>query len=257
MIKNIDFYYFTGTGNTLLVVNRMSETFRNSGINVTLNRMENSDPALVNRENVIGLAFPVMGFSTYRIVWDFVRALPQANGTRVFMVDTLAGWSGCLVGPLKITLDRKGYKTVGAKEIIMPANVFYVYPEKASRLLIGWGLKQAGKFAARIVSGKARWRRVPLFSDIAYLFYENLLNRMMFAKWNQNLFKFRADEGKCNKCGKCADICPLDNIKMDEYPVHGSNCAFCMRCSSWCPQKAIPCGFNFKGKTYTAPGITI
>ena len=40
----IDFYYFSGTGNTLLVVEKMRDVFKKNGINVNLNRIEESKP---------------------------------------------------------------------------------------------------------------------------------------------------------------------------------------------------------------------
>jgi|NGEPerStandDraft_6_1074524.scaffolds.fasta_scaffold138666_1 flavodoxin len=40
----IDFYYFSRTGNTLLVVEKMRDVFKKNGINVNLNRIEESKP---------------------------------------------------------------------------------------------------------------------------------------------------------------------------------------------------------------------
>jgi ferredoxin len=78
---------------------------------------------------------------------------------------------------------------------------------------------------------------------------------MWLSNWNQKYFGFKVDKEKCTKCGLCVKICPVKNIKLDDFPVYGHRCNFCMRCVSWCPQKAIPCGFNFKGKTYTATQV--
>lgn len=66
--------------------------------------------------------------------------------------------------------------------------------------------------------------------------------------------KFRVNPSLCNGCGTCADLCPVGNIKMDEQPVTGDNCQYCMRCVSFCPREAIPCFINYKGKTYAAMG---
>ena len=38
------------------------------------------------------------------------------------MVDTLGGFSGGIVGPLRRLLTRKGYAPLGAREIRMPMN---------------------------------------------------------------------------------------------------------------------------------------
>jgi adenylylsulfate reductase subunit B len=52
------------------------------------------------------------------------------------------------------------------------------------------------------------------------------------------------DEKKCNKCGICADICPLDvfyGSKDGDIPVvsYGEDCYFCSACIIECPTNAI------------------
>jgi len=71
---------------------------------------------------------------------------------------------------------------------------------------------------------------------------------------HQKLLLFKVNKEKCNKCGICVGLCPTKNIKIDSgnYPDHGLNCQYCLRCTSLCPKHAIPCSFNYKGKTYSA-----
>jgi flavodoxin len=47
-MKDIDFYFFSGTGNTLLVVKKMRDTFEKNGITVNLYKIEESNPDEVN-----------------------------------------------------------------------------------------------------------------------------------------------------------------------------------------------------------------
>ena len=56
----------------------------------------------------------------------------------------------------------------------------------------------------------------------------------------------------CISCGKCAQICPLDNIRMEasspqesggrKYPVWDSDCAGCLACYHICPRHAVMYG---------------
>jgi len=78
-LKTVDFYYFSGTGNTFLVAKKMEDTFNRNGVKVNLYRIENSKPDYVNLEHTIGLGFPVAEFSTYDFVWNFVKSLPEAK----------------------------------------------------------------------------------------------------------------------------------------------------------------------------------
>jgi ferredoxin/flavodoxin len=254
-MSNLDFYYFSGTGNTFLVVRRMAEVFRQAGWTVRLLPIEQAEPATINRENVIGLAFPVAGQSTYPFVWDFIQALPEAPGTKVFMVDTLAGFSGGIVGPLKKVLNAKGYGTIGAREIIMPANLFVIYSARLNAWLAARGLKAAEKYARQILDGSARWGRVPWLSDFVFWLFWHGVRRCWLSRWCQTRFRFRVDEKRCTKCGLCARTCPVGNITLREWPEFDLKCNYCMRCLSWCPAGAIPCQVNFRGRTYTAPNL--
>lgn len=252
-INNIDFYFFSGTGNTLLVVKKMKETFGKHGINVNLNKIEESDSKNVSLNHTIGIAFPVAFFSTYPFVWDFIKSLPQANGTEIFMVDTLGGFSGGIIGPLREIVKKKGYSPIGACEIQMPTNIFFIQDKETNRSKVENGLIQAEKYALNIIDGKSEWGRVPVLSDSMYLFSIGLL-KITGVNLHQKWFNFNIKEEECKKCGICVKLCPLGNIKIenDKYPKRGLNCEYCLRCTSFCPRHAIPCKFNYKGKTYAA-----
>lgn len=53
----------------------------------------------------------------------------------------------------------------------------------------------------------------------------------------------------CIGCGKCAKVCPLNNVTLkDRKPVWGNNCTHCMACICYCPAQAIEYGKNSVGK---------
>jgi len=114
----IDFYCFSGTGNTLLVVKKMIEVFEKNSITVNLFHLEKSNPEEINTTHTIGLGFPVAEQGTFPLVWKFLRAMPQCKDTKIFMVDTMLAFSGGIVGPARKILKPKGYNTIGAKEIV-------------------------------------------------------------------------------------------------------------------------------------------
>lgn len=60
---------------------------------------------------------------------------------------------------------------------------------------------------------------------------------------------FHATE-KCIHCGKCANLCPLNNIDMvNGTPLWGKRCTHCMACICGCPKEAIEYKNNTQGKT--------
>lgn len=45
---------------------------------------------------------------------------------------------------------------------------------------------------------------------------------------------------KCNSCGMCAKVCPVNNIEIIEgKPKWQHKCEQCFACLQWCPQEAI------------------
>ncbi|MCX6349979.1 MAG: EFR1 family ferrodoxin [Candidatus Aureabacteria bacterium] len=235
-MKSVAFYYFTGTGNTLLVVKEMAAVFSEQAVSVELLPLERADPRSVKLEGTIGLAFPVAAQSTYPFVWRFVEGMPRSAGAEVFMVDTLAGFSGGIVGPLKRLLTNKGYIPVGASEIIMPSNFF---PKKRNagkeERVKRAGLVRARRFALALIEGKGRWEWVPVLSDIVCWMSRSSLI------WNylRKLFPLTVDSSRCIRCGVCVKLCPVKNIVLPEFPVFSDRCQVCMRCISFCPTGAI------------------
>ena len=251
MNRSIDFYYFSGTGNTMLVVRKMADIFQEEGYSVNLEMMEDSEDSKLNVEHTIGLGFPVAILSTYSLVWDFIKSLPDVDGTEIFMVDTMGGYSGGMVGPLRAILEKKGYQAIGAREIIMPINIFFIQDDKTNMKKVQKGLEMAEEYAKSLMDGKSKWGRVPIFSDAINLISKAGL-KLTSLDLHQKYLKFRTQKSLCNKCMICVDICPVGNIKMDEYPLTGNNCEYCMRCVSMCPQGAIKSVFTYRGKTSSA-----
>ncbi|HML04317.1 MAG TPA: EFR1 family ferrodoxin [Methanobacterium sp.] len=250
-LKNVDFYFFSGTGNTYLIVKKMKETFEKCGIEANMHKIEDSNPENIDLDHTIGLGFPIAELSTYEFVWEFIKALPEAKGTKIFMVDTLAGFSGGIVGPIRKIVEKKGYNPIGACEIVMPPNIFYIQDKETNEKKIKKGLKKAKKYTRSLVKGKTEWGRVPVISDAVY--YTSLLGlKITETSLNQKLLYLNPDKEKCSKCGTCVELCPIDNIRMEEgeYPENLMHCQYCLRCTSFCPKEAIPCKINYKGKTY-------
>jgi ferredoxin len=233
-MDTVHIFCFSGTGNTLLVARAMADEFLRIGIPAKVSLMERADPRLIEPGVAVGIAFPVAIFTTYPVVWDFVRSLPEGGLAEAFMVDTMGGLSAGIMAPMRRILEGKGYRAVGSREVRMPFNL--ISHEAGSKAkLIEKGLAKARAFSRDLAAGRASWGSFGLLSDLAKVI---LSNRLIW--WLARQYpKMRVSEGDCGQCGLCARICPSGNITMDVFPQHGSNCQACMRCYSYCPREAI------------------
>jgi ferredoxin len=82
-------------------------------------------------------------------------------------------------------------------------------------------------------------------------FYDKFMSsvvNMLFYPLSVKAKPFYANE-KCTSCGKCAKVCPLNNIEIKNgKPVWKNNCTHCMACISYCPTYAIEYGKKTVGK---------
>ena len=72
---------------------------------------------------------------------------------------------------------------------------------------------------------------------------------------NSSFNKYATDDrkylsnDKCISCGKCVEVCPLQNITLqDGRPKWNGHCTMCMACYHHCPVNAIQYGKSTEGK---------
>lgn len=233
-IRATDIYWFSGTGNTLLVARAISETLAKHKVDVRLRQITGSEMQDVDADRALGLAVPVAMQGTFHFIWRFIKNLPVTTGTPAFFVDTLLGYSGGVLYPVKRILRAKGYSTIGAKEIVMPSNVFLKHGmTEKKREKIGKGLIKAQRFAEKLVEGKTFWVDIPGYSNLL----SSISRSERFWKLSRIITPPYIDTSLCNGCGLCVKLCPVGNI--DNEPIHKNHCEFCMRCFAFCPKEAI------------------
>ena len=235
-------YWFSGTGNTLIIALEIRNTLLKYGYDVELYPMDKTDPKTIDQNAIIGFVVSVAGQSTHPLVWEFIKDLPKVDGTPCFFVDTLAYYSGGILGPVKNILKRKGFTPLAAKEILMPNNFMKMKsrPEKEMKI-IEKGKAKTREFCEKLFTGKGSWWDIPIYSSFMSLMYQHRSLVNIFKK----TLPFVIDENKCTRCGICVDLCPEKSLTMDDtnsIPVNNSNCTLCLRCVAYCPTHAIYIG---------------
>lgn len=129
----VDLFFFSGTGNTALASGVLAGVLEAHGIPTRIRAIEDTDPATLSITGTLGIACPVAAFTTYPLVWRFIRNLPPGRGAGAFLLATMGGASLGLKGPLKRILKAKGYAPLGARCVAMPGNFLRVAPDHANR----------------------------------------------------------------------------------------------------------------------------
>lgn len=236
--SSVDIYYFSGTGNTFLAMKEFKQEFekQRQGANVKFFRIEKSKPEEINLSHTIGIAVPAAYFFVYPFVWEFIKKLPNTNGTQVFLIVTMGGFSGGILSIFKKELLKKSYDCLGALELKMYSNITTNQKrEKEKPLTSAELLNKISIFIHLLLTNKAVWKTNYLIGICFYLM--NILFKPV--NFFQKKYPVRVNNNKCIQCGICYKLCPTDNIRMYEFPRFESNCQYCMRCFSYCPVNAI------------------
>lgn len=248
-------YYFTGTGNSLKVARDLAKELSGASV-VNLAKAINSQTGLSAER--IGIIFPVYMFGMPLIISRFIKSLKESRANYIFAVATYGGALGNALGQAKKELWRQGLKLNCGFGVRMPGNYTPLYAalqkDKQDELFLQEG-KKVKEIAAIIAKNEDRKieKNNFLFNAVfSGIIYKLASPRIPFLDKD-----FWADEN-CSRCGTCAKVCPVNNIKLiDARPVWLHKCEQCFACLHWCPPEAIQYGKNTIGRRrYRHPEIT-
>lgn len=136
----------------------------------------------------------------------------------------------------------------GVSEVVMPENYIAMFPvpsKEESDNIVKKAIPVIEECAHIIKEeGVLQHRKIVVPDKI-----KSSIVNTLFYKLIVKSKKFKVTD-KCISCGKCSNICPLNNIKLiNELPKWESNCTHCMACISYCPTEAIEYGKISVGKT--------
>jgi len=218
---------------------------------------------LINQDSIIatsdkvGFVFPVYDWSLPKIVNDFVEKIDLSNTKYIFAVATMGGFSRQYVAPhLNNLLKPKNKELDAAYNLrIYSNNIFgskHINPipskEKGEKRIRNAELKL--EEIAEIIRTNQK-SKINKGSNMMKRSYENFLKEV-----NTMDEKYYTDE-RCNGCGICEKLCPVDNIKLvNEKPEWQHKCQMCLACLHYCPQEAIQHGEYTLGRArYNHPYI--
>lgn len=237
--------YFSGTGNSAYVARRIAAGTGDECIDL-FERIRGKDFSPVRSERPFVVVAPTYAWRLPRIVQEWIEQTPLTGSRELYFVLTCGGSIGNAGKYLRKLCGKASMDYRGCADIVMPENYIALFStptrEEALRIIEAAepaidrtiDLIEGDKpLPQGTVTGKDRLNS-GIVNDVFYPLF-------VHAK------KFHTTEA-CVSCGKCAAVCPLGNVRIENgKPVWGDSCTHCMACISRCPKEAIEYGGHSQG----------
>ena len=244
--------YFSGTGNSKYCADMAAHELGDQAVDSAGFIRNGIAAELVSGKPWVFVA-PTYAWQMPRVFADFIRSGSFEGDKRAYFILTCGGETGAAAEHAQALCREKGLEYMGTLSMVMPENYVAMFPvpekEKAERMVAIAGRKLKKRLEV-IAAGERFQEKEPGFKDRVL---SGAVNRGFYSYAVGDKKFFTTD--KCVSCGKCEQVCPLGNVKLEEgRVVWGGNCTHCMACICRCPAGAIEYGKASKGKyRYVCP----
>ncbi len=270
-------FYFSGTGNTKWAASKLAAATREDLISIApYMRADDSshnlaEPFILKENERLGFVFPVHGWRVPKLVREFISKMKilrepsdasaenkakaddcLKNRPFAYCVCTAGDSIGLTIENLNEVISQNpSLQALGITEVsssyslIMPESYIGLpfmdvdpkereirKKENAAQELavVCEEIFDRKEGINRLVKGPIPW----FFTKVVGGFFENVLITDK---------RFHVEKDRCVKCGICANVCPVGDIKggHGEYPawLHHKDCLTCFTCYHHCPHHAI------------------
>ena len=251
-------FYFSGTGNSRWAAHRLADQTGEETVFIP-DVTDNNCCFTLRTDERLGFVFPVHGWRPPKLVRQFVSRLtvkmekdtPEKPYT--YMVCTAGDSIGRTMEIFRDDLSRRGWSLDAAFTLIMPESyvglpMMDVDTKEKETAKLRQARKDldifAGNILHRVKAEKLVKGPIPCFfsGPVGGYFVHRLVTDR----------KFRVEEERCIRCGKCAEVCPVHDISggkglLPEW-LHNGRCLTCFTCYHHCPRHAIEFGKQTRHK---------
>lgn len=252
-------FYFSGTGNTRWVARQIAEATGEQLYNIAEELQRTSVPSYeLQKDERIGFCFPTHGWQPPHIVRKFIRSLKLQESTTTngqqpldidahycYAITTCGDSTGDTMTILNKELMAKGLKAVSVFSVLMPESyvclplMYTDSPEREQEKIAE--ARQQLKHICQSVAERQK-NITELTTGATPRLYSYIIGAY-FNRYMVNDRKFTVDTDICTQCGRCQQVCPVNNIQgIPPVWQHNDSCTMCLACYHHCPVHAINYG---------------
>jgi len=229
--------YFSGTGNSRYAAESLA--LRTKDKLISANEYIKADkPADFLSDKPYIFVAPTYAWKLPRIFSSFIESGSFKGSDAAYFVMTCGDDIGNAGQYIRELCTKKGLNFKGVSALVMPENYLAVYDvtEKTEAKLLISKADGTLKTVSDYIAGGQDLPKEKI--GLPDRLKSGFINRNFYALVVSSKGFYVTD--KCVACGKCEELCPLNNIKLTEgKPVYGDNCTHCMACICACPTEAI------------------
>lgn len=236
--KKVKIVYYSGTGGTAKAANYFQTVFKIKGFKVVCQQIKPSWQDKDHDYDMLVLLFAVHAFNAPKAVYTWISQLTKVNNLPAVIISVSGGGeimpnTACRRSSIK-RLEKKGYKVIYEKMLVMPSNILIATNEILSRMLLEILPNKIDAIVDDLEKGVIHRTKPYLIDKI--ISYLGEMEKPVTKYFGKKI----TSTNLCNGCGWCVKNCPANNINLVENrPIFNSKCHMCLNCIYGCPNKAL------------------
>ncbi len=233
-------YYFTGTGNSLVIARGIGGEFAHAEL-ISMPKLMYMDKEIVIAGDIIGFVFPVYFARPPAFVREFIQHAHFGDTSYIFAVINGGGLFGRALHLFNGLLQQKDISLDAGFLIGMPGN----HPKVASMQRKSpethyHAAATKTKAIAQQVKAKQPGKLESNWGFPGHIIALTACRKPYELSLAKNLDSAYWVNDNCVQCGICERICPMQNITDSQIkPRWHHNCINCAACYHHCASKAI------------------
>ena len=236
--------YFSGTGNSRYVAKKIAEITGDGLVSIG-QKLKDEDFSEIYSEKSFVFVGPVYAGRLPRVMEEYIRKVKCSGTKKAYFVVTCAQTPWDTVQYVEKLCTEKGFSLLGFQSIVMPQG--YIAGGGTQPKAINDTILKEAEPKILSIAETIRDKQLLPKEQPGKAMMSKVLNPIMYSMMIRAK-SFRVTD-KCTGCGKCEQLCPLNNVKLENgKPTWGDRCTHCMACIAGCPHEAIEYGNKTVGK---------